>query len=67
MISIPWELLEDIDSKQEIYKKIINLLEQDKCREAEELARLNNIEINYEYADEGRIYIDDECMTFDVD
>jgi len=49
------------------FKKVWELLENDDCREAEEIARENNIEINYEYADEGKIYIDDECMTFEVE
>lgn len=49
------------------FKKVWELLENDNCKEAEEIARENNIEINYDYADEGRIYIDDECMTFEVE
>lgn len=53
-------------TKQQAFNKIWELLEKDDCKAAEELARAYNIEINYEYADEGRIYIDDECMMFDI-
>ena len=54
-------------TRDEAFKKVWNLLEKDDCREAEEIANKFGIEINYEYADEGRIYIDDECMFFEVE
>ena len=54
-------------TKKEAFEKVWSLIEKDNCKEAEEIARKYDIEINYEYADEGRIYIDDECLMFDVD
>lgn len=54
-------------TRQEAFNKVWQLLEDDNCKEAEELAKKYDIVISYEDADEGRIYIDDECMMFDVD